>query len=107
VAINNSLLRRNLRELTYAFIQPFQKYFSGTEQTPSPPKPTKNAGETIPPILQAASHTRFSEQEFVKDLKRSSNIFPFMKYATRKKAINLYTRFLRSSTFHAWFAAER
>lgn len=53
-AINNSLLRRHLRELTYCFLQPFQEYLTSHDDTSSP-------------YGQMNGFTKFNEKQFIKD----------------------------------------
>lgn len=91
-AINNSILRRHFRELTLSLLQPFQQFLSVDQ------KALKEAPYTF-------ELPCFSEQEFLKSLNYS--LFPLLKFTTRPKAINLYSKFIRSSTFRVWFADQK
>lgn len=95
-AINNSALRKHFRELTLTFLQPFQQYLT---------MDIKKILES--PYSQLNSLKPFTEQEFLSDLNNSKTLFPLLKFTTRPKAISIYSKFLKTSTFTRWFASER
>ena len=95
-AINNTVIRNHFRELTIGLLHPFQKYLI---------MDVKKIQES--PYSQMNSLKSFSEQEFLSDLSNSKELFPLLKFTTKSKAISLYSRFLKSSTFNNWFASQR
>lgn len=95
LAINNTTIRRHFRELTMSFLQPFQQYLSMDL--------TKVQESPFTPL----SLKPFSEQEFLSFVNNSKNVFPLLKYTTRPKALSLYSRFVKSTTFNKWFASQR
>jgi hypothetical protein len=95
-AINNSILRRHFRELTLSFLHPFQQYY------------TLNTASLLKdPYSQKPNFKAFTESDFLRDLSDTYNLFPFLKYTSRPKALNIYTKFLQSSCFRSWFASQR
>ena len=95
-AINNTIIRNHFRELTISLLHPFQKYLTmDIERIQDSP------------YSQMNSLKSFSEQEFLSDLNNSKELFPLLKFTTRPKAVSLYSRFLKSSTFNNWFASQR
>ena len=87
-AINNSILRKHFRELTVSLLQPFQQYLTLD----------LNKIQEFP-YSQTNSLKPFIEQQFLSDLSNSKNLFPLLKFTTRPKAISLYSKFIKSSTF--------
>ncbi|CAG9321156.1 unnamed protein product [Blepharisma stoltei] len=96
ISINNSVLKKHFHELTLSFLQPFQQYFQID---------VEKIRET--PYSLNTFYKPFTEQEFIRDLNNSKNLFPMMRYASRPRCIQLYTRFLQSSTFRSWIAHQR
>lgn len=95
-SINNNVIRKHFRELTLSLLQPFEQYLviDSTRIQESPYSPLNSLKE-------------FSEKEFLSGLNNSQNMFPMLKYTTRPKALSIYSRFLKSSTFIKWFASQR
>ena len=88
-AINNSVIRKHFRELTISLIQPFQQYLEMDMHK------IRDA-----PYSHLNSLKPFVEQEFLSELSNSKNLFPLLKFTTRQKALGIYSRFLRSTTFN-------
>jgi hypothetical protein len=124
-AINNSAIRKHFRELTLSFLQVFQDYLT-LDQTK-----LKDS-----PLSEHISLKSFSEQEFLSGLStkpwsksvtmskllknfsdskpfkfsklfKSSKEVPVSRFMSKQKALNLYSKFIKTSTFHNWFAAQR
>lgn len=96
VAINNSVLRRHFRELTIAFLEPFDKYY------------TLNLSYLQDsPYLELPKFRPFEGVEFLRDLSSHKKVFPLLQYTSRDKAVALYDSFLNTAMFRGWLAAQR
>ena len=94
-AINNTAIRKYFRDATLAFIQPFQEYLVVDQ-------------EAISKAPFAASPLKsFNETEFLGNVGNSKYIGNFCKYFSKSRAVGLYGKFVKSSTFVRWFAAQR
>lgn len=96
LSINNLIIRRHFRELTLSFLQPFQQYLMLDSQQ------LKDS-----PYACNSSFKVFTEQDFLKELNNSKYLFPMLRYTNRQKSLQLYAKFLKTSTFRSWFAQQR
>lgn len=95
-AINNTAIRKYFRELTLSFLQPFQQYLT------LDPVLLKNS-----PFSHSISLKSFVESEFLNYVSASRSHVPVTRFINKQKVVNLYSRFIRSSTFSNWFAKQR
>jgi hypothetical protein len=94
-AINNAAIRRYFRDVTLSFLHPFQEYLSVSQEIIM-----KNP-------YSAASLKPFNDVEFVASLTNSKATIPILKFMPKSRAINLYSKFIKTSTFVKWFASQR
>jgi hypothetical protein len=91
--INHSMLISQMRDMTYSFLYPFEAYYSLNLDLKTP-------------YSALPSFRRFKESVFLKELSQSE-VFPFLKYTSKPKALALYKRFLLTPNFCMWFAAQK
>lgn len=48
---------------------------------------------------------RFDDQEFLRSLLKPELMFPLLRFTSRSKAVELYTRFVQTDTFKAWLCS--
>lgn len=94
-AINNTAIRKHYREMTLAFLHAFHEYLSYDEES------IKKMPYFAEPLKS------YEESEFLGSLNCSKNIIPFLKYTNKPRAVYLYAKFVKSSTFIKWFAGQR
>lgn len=93
-SINHSVLMSQLRDMTHSFLYPFEAYYSLNIDMQAP-------------YSEAPSFRRFKESAFLKELRASDSVFPFLKYCSKPRAVSLYSQFLQTSNFCMWFASQK